>query len=64
MIAEHLALLTMLFLSSSGVTSPKEVNLINLAGLSLCPVILLLARTSYKRMDAEDKNRNTDLGVN
>ena len=64
MIAEHLTLLTMLFLSSSGVTLPKEVNLINLAGLCLCPVIMLLARTSYKRMDAEDKNRDNDPGVN
>ena len=62
MIAEHLTLLTMLFLSSSGVTTPKEVSLINLAGLCLCPAILLLARTSYKRMDAEEKNRDT--GVN
>ena len=52
----------MLFLSSSGVTTPKEVSLINLAGLCLCPAILLLARTSYKRMDAEEKNRDT--GVN
>jgi hypothetical protein len=52
--AEHLTLLTMLFIVPH-VKHLEIVNLICFASLAACPVVLLSAKSAYRRMDAEDR---------